>query len=61
MRANSNKNNILGRVSMDSIAIEGEKDKVMIFSDAKKIATELNTISYEIITRLSHKIKVIIR
>jgi alanine racemase len=60
MRANSNKNNILGRVSMDSIAIEGEKDKVMIFSDAKKIATELNTISYEIITRLSHKIKRVI-
>ncbi|MRI58704.1 MAG: alanine racemase [Epsilonproteobacteria bacterium] len=44
---------ILGRVSMDSIVLEGEKEDICIFDDAKEIARELGTISYEVLVKLS--------
>ena len=47
---------ILGRVSMDFISLASTKDIVCIFDDAKKVAKELNTISYEIFTALSKDI-----
>jgi len=44
---------ILGRVSMDFISLEGDKDEVCIFDDAQKAAAQLGTISYEVMTALS--------
>jgi len=43
---------LLGRVSMDYIILESEKDEVCIFDDALKAGKQLNTISYEMITQL---------
>ena len=47
---------ILGRVSMDFISLESEKDEVCVVNDAKKAAKQLGTISYEITTALSTNI-----
>ncbi len=44
---------ILGRVSMDSIVLEGQKDEVCIFEDVKEIAKEHHTIAYEVLVKLS--------
>ncbi len=43
---------ILGRVSMDYISIASTKDEICIFNDAKRVARELGTISYEILVKL---------
>jgi alanine racemase len=43
---------ILGRVSMDYISLESDKDELCIFDDALSAGKQLNTISYEIITQL---------
>lgn len=51
---------ILGRVSMDNLSIEDEKDEVCIFDDADYIAGYFNTISYDVLVKLSPKIKRII-
>jgi alanine racemase len=47
---------ILGRVSMDYISLEGDKDEVCIMSDAKRAGEQVGTISYEILTQLSNDI-----
>jgi len=47
---------ILGRVSMDFIALETEQDAVCIMSDAQQAAKHFNTISYEMTTALSSNI-----
>ena len=47
---------ILGRVSMDFVALASTKDEVCIMSDAKKAAKQFGTISYEITTALSIEI-----
>ncbi len=47
---------ILGRVSMDFISLETEKDEVCVMDDAQTVAKALGTISYEIMTTLSEKI-----
>jgi len=44
---------ILGRVSMDFISLESEKEEVCVMNDAQVAAKQLGTISYEIITALS--------
>jgi alanine racemase len=44
---------ILGRVSMDSLSIEGKKNKIILFSNAKELAKIHDTITYEILTQLS--------
>ncbi len=44
---------ILGRVSMDSIVVEGDEKEVCIFDDAKELAHSLGTISYEVLVKLS--------
>ncbi|MEA3419430.1 MAG: alanine racemase [Campylobacterota bacterium] len=44
---------ILGRVSMDFIALESDRDEVCIMNDAQKAAKHFGTISYEITTALS--------
>lgn len=44
---------ILGRVSMDSMSIEGDDENVCLFEDATRLAQHFNTISYEIVTKLA--------
>jgi alanine racemase len=48
---------ILGRVSMDYIILESTNSRVCIFNNAKEVAKHYNTISYEILTRLSPSIE----
>ena len=50
-------NKILGRVSMDNISIEGDKQKVCLFDDARELASIFNTITYDILVKLSNKIE----
>ena len=47
---------ILGRVSMDFISLESQKEEVCVMSDAQAAAKQLGTISYEITTALSGEI-----
>ncbi len=47
---------ILGRVSMDFISLESEKDEICVMDDAKKAAKHFGTISYEMTTMLSKDI-----
>lgn len=51
---------ILGRVSMDYILLESEKEEVCIVNNALKAGKQLQTISYEIITQLNPNIEKII-
>ncbi len=44
---------VLGRVSMDLMSFESEKDVLCIMDDAQKAAKHFGTISYEITTALS--------
>jgi alanine racemase len=44
---------VLGRVSMDSIAFEGEDEKICLIGDAKAIAKKFGTISYDVLVKLS--------
>jgi len=44
---------VLGRVSMDSISLESEKEEVCVMSDAQAAAKQFGTISYEVTTALS--------
>ena len=47
---------ILGRVSMDFILLESQKDEVIIMNNAKEAAKQFKTISYEMTTSLSSEI-----
>jgi alanine racemase len=47
---------LLGRVSMDFVTLETEKEKVCIFDNAQKAAGQFGTISYEITTALAKEI-----
>lgn len=51
---------ILGRVSMDLISLESDKEQVCIMDDAKAAAKHFGTISYEMTTALSPFIKRIV-
>jgi alanine racemase len=51
---------ILGRVSMDSFSMKGNSDKVLLILEAKEIAKHFETISYDVLTKLSPDIKRII-
>jgi alanine racemase len=48
---------VIGRISMDSISIEGDSDKVAIIKDAKELSKRFNTISYDILAKLNPLIK----
>ena len=52
--------NILGRISMDSFCAISDKNEYCLISNAKKIAKQNNTISYEILVKLHPNIKRII-
>lgn len=52
---------ILGRVSMDFISLESEKEEVCVMNDAQVAAKQLGTISYEVTTALSNDtVKIVI-
>jgi len=51
---------ILGRVSMDSIVVEGTDDEICIFDDVNQLASIHNTITYEILTSQNPNIERII-
>ena len=51
---------VLGRVSMDFIVLESEKEEVVIMENAQKAAKQFGTISYEITTALSKDIERIV-
>jgi len=55
-----NKDKFLGKVSMDSCAIEGDAEKVCILRDASEIANRHDTIPYDILVKLSPSIKRVI-
>ena len=48
---------ILGRVSMDFISLESDREEVCIMIDAKRAAKHFGTISYEMTTMLSESIE----
>ena len=51
---------LLGRVSMDFVALESDKEAVCIMNDAQQAAKQFDTISYEMTTALSPEIERII-
>jgi len=51
---------VLGRVSMDFVTLESEKEEVVIMNNAQKAAKHFGTISYEVITELSKDIERVI-
>jgi len=50
----------VGRISMDNSAFLSDKESILIFDDASKIAHNANTISYEILTSLKDNLKKVI-
>ncbi|MEA1916037.1 MAG: alanine racemase [Campylobacterota bacterium] len=48
---------ILGRVSMDSLFVEGSDEEICIFNDVKRLSIVHSTITYEILTILNSNIK----
>ncbi|KYJ86187.1 alanine racemase [Sulfurovum riftiae] len=48
---------VLGRVSMDFIILESDKEVVVIMDNAQEAAKQFGTISYEMTTALSEKIE----
>ena len=48
---------ILGRVSMDSLSVEGDDDEICIFNNVSQIAQANNTIKYEVLASLNPNIE----
>lgn len=44
---------ILGKVSMDSLCVKGEREEIPLIGDAKEIARSFGTISYDILVKLN--------
>jgi alanine racemase len=49
--------NALGKISMDSMIVEGEWDEVVVFDDVKEFVKNFDTISYDILVKMSMRIK----
>jgi len=49
--------NIVGKISMDSFSMLGEKEEVCIIDDAKDIAQQNHTISYDVLVKINSDIK----
>ncbi|WP_457597663.1 alanine racemase [Hydrogenimonas sp.] len=47
---------IVGRVSMDMISVEGEEASLCLFDDAAEAASQLGTIAYDVMVKLSSRI-----
>jgi len=50
----------LGKISMDSMSVEGDFEKVVIFDDVREFVKNYDTISYDILVKLKDDIKRII-
>ncbi len=53
----ANGQKIRGRVSMDSLCVEGDREEICLFDDVTKLSIYFNTITYEILTKLMPWIK----
>jgi alanine racemase len=51
---------VLGKISMDSLAVEGSKEEICLIGNAKEIANYFQTISYDILVKLNSEIPRII-
>jgi alanine racemase len=51
---------ILGKISMDSLCVKGEKKEIALIGDAKEIAHAFGTISYDVLVKLNPGIERII-
>jgi len=51
------KKKLIGRISMDNSSFISNDEEILIFNDARVIASFANTISYEILTSLKESIK----
>ena len=52
-----NDNKLVGRISMDNSSFICKNEKILIFDDARVMATSAKTISYEVLTSLKDYIK----
>ena len=53
--------NAFGKISMDSIIVEGEfKKEVVVFDDIKEFVKNFDTITYDILVKMSPRIKRVI-
>jgi alanine racemase len=50
----------LGKISMDSMIVEGDFDEVVVFDDVKEFVKNFDTISYDILVKMSMRIKRVI-
>ncbi|MFA5234624.1 MAG: alanine racemase [Sulfurimonas sp.] len=48
---------LVGRISMDNSTFKSDKEKILVFDDAREVAPFAKTISYEILTSLKPEIK----
>ena len=48
---------IVGRISMDITSVASDKDEIVLLDDAKVLADRFSTISYDILVKLSPRIK----
>jgi len=47
----------LGKISMDSMIVDGDFDEVVVFDDIKEFVKNFDTITYEILVKISPRIK----
>ncbi len=47
----------LGKISMDYMIVDGEWDEVVVFDDVKEFVKNFDTITYDILVKISPKIK----
>jgi alanine racemase len=52
--------NALGKISMDSMIVEGDFDEVVVFDDVKEFVKNFDTITYDVLVKISPRIKRII-
>ena len=48
---------LVGKVSMDNSSFLSDEDKILVFNDAREVATDAGTIGYEVLTSLKSDIK----
>lgn len=48
---------LVGRISMDNSTFKSDKEKILVFDDAREVAPFAGTISYEVLTSLKSEIK----
>jgi len=53
--------NAIGKISMDYMSVEGEFKEVVVFDDVKEFVKNFDTITYDILVKLSPRIKRVIR